>query len=421
MSKYYVIKCGKLYDGINDYFQNDMEILVEDNKIKEVDKHVSVPNGAETIDLSKTTVTPGLIDAHMHLGTGDWRQRRHETIFENPVYKGMAVLHNAKKAMLRGFTSLRHMGSNCDDGYGSVVAKRMINAGYFEGSRLVVAPHYVGTTRGHGDSSQQIATNPMVSNFIWSNYPGYGCGADSLRDVVRRQVKFGADFIKMFGNGGFSTPDDGPEDVSMSDDEMRAIIETAHNFRKKVTCHTYTASLAKKLIEMGIDGIEHGSLIDDPEVIKLMETKGIDYVPTFCPYEDIIHLDETLMKTVPYEAQLKLRAYGEQLSRARQMMVDSNLELGYGTDMVWAHNCFESGYEYKAMFKSGMDPLRILKAATRVNAKILEMPNQIGAIASGYFADIAAWKKDLLTDEDALLDCHFVMKDGVIYKTESCI
>ena len=124
-----LIKCGKLYDGIHDVFQSNMEILIEGNKIKEVGKSVTLPSKYELIDLSYATVTPGLIDAHTHLTFFEWANRKYETVFNSPVYKSMAVLYNAERALRRGFTTLRHMGGNSDDGYGALDAKRVINQG----------------------------------------------------------------------------------------------------------------------------------------------------------------------------------------------------------------------------------------------------------------------------------------------------
>jgi len=418
MTQAYIIKCGKLYDGLSDSFQEKMEILVEGNLIKEVAKHVTRINGAEEIDLSGVTVTPGLSDAHVHFGFVDWRNRRAEIFYESPSWKGMAVLYNARKSLRRGFTSVRHLGINADDGYGSVVAKRMINLGLFEGSRLVVAPHFASTTRGHGDATQSIATNPALATAIWESYPGYGCGPEMFREFVRRQVKFGADLIKIFATGGFSTPFDGPEEQQLTDDEMRAIIDTAHQLGKKVTSHSYDPILVRKQVEMGIDGIEHGALIDDPSLLQLMKEKNVDLVPTFSPYNGIMQEDEKNLASQTPEMKVKLIKYADWLRRSRKVIIASDIDLGYGTDFVSHHNPYDSGYEFEAWMQSGIDPMRALKGATRVNAKIMEMEGKIGGIAPGYFADIAAWKRDLLTDPKALLDCHFVMKDGVIYPTE---
>src|SRR5450830_1851288 len=122
-----LIKCGKLYDGIMDDLQENIEILVEGNLIKAVGKHLSYSADTKILDLSETTVTPGIIDAHTHLTFFEWSNRKYETVFNSPIYKSMAVVHNAGKALRRGFTTLRHMGGNSDDGYGAIDAKRVIN------------------------------------------------------------------------------------------------------------------------------------------------------------------------------------------------------------------------------------------------------------------------------------------------------
>ncbi len=417
--KYQLIKSTRMYDGLADEIHTNMQVLTEDNRIKEVGRSIIAPPGTETVDLGDVTLTPGLIDAHVHLGIGRWQDRRHETIYENPVFKGLAVLANARRAMLRGFTSLRVIGNNCDDGYGAIVAKRMINTGYMEGSRLVVAPWYTGTTRSHADSSALISTNPEVSSYIWERYPGYISGADSMRENIRKQAKYGADFIKLYANGGFSTPDDGPEDDCLTDEEMKTAIDTAHQLNLKITSHSYAPSTIRRQVEMGIDGIEHGALLDDRELLQLMIDKGVELTPTFCPYDSIVHMNEEGLKKWPYEMQMKLIRYAEWLTRARKAIVDSGIAFGYGTDFVAQHAPYECGYEYETMLNSGVDPFRALRAATQVDKKILQMENDIGAIAPGYYADLAAWKRDLLTDPKALLDCAFVMKGGEIYEPET--
>lgn len=411
-----LIKCGKMYDGIHDELQDNMEILIEGNRIAGVGKNLNCPTDTEIIDLTNTTVTPGLIDAHVHLQHFDWRERPKEIVYGSPSWKAMAFLYNARKGLRRGFTTMRHVGSATFDDYGGISAKRLINLGYFEGARLVVLPYYHCAVGSHGDHSQLIASNPPLSKAYAAMSPTQGSGVDFFRNSVREQVKYGADFIKIMATGGFSTPNDTPDDQQLSDEEMQAIIETAHQLNKKVTAHVYGADLMKKLILMGIDGMEHGSLITE-EVARMMEERNVYLVPTFCPYDEIIRLDEeNLAKKTP-EFQAKLREYAERLIAGRKTIVNSKIKLGYGTDFVSVHNSYDCGYEYSSWMLSGMDPFRALKAATSVNAEILEMPD-IGKIEVGKLADIAAWERDLLTDDKALLDCAFVMKDGVVYPTE---
>lgn len=412
-----LIKCGKLYDGIHDELQENMEILVEGNLIKEVGENLKWDSEAELIDLSELTVTPGMIDAHVHMQHFDWKTRQNEIIFHNSSWKAMAFLYNARMCLHRGFTTVRHVGSSTFDDYGGINAKKLINMGYFEGSRLVVMPHYHYGVGSHGDHSQYMAENPAISQAIAQMAPTMGAGVDFFRHSVREQIKYGADFVKIMATGGFSTPNDTPDDQQLSDEEMKAIIDTAHQLHRTVTAHVYGPELMKKLAEMGIDGMEHGSLMTE-EVARILEEKDIYLVPTFCPYDEIIRLDEeNLAKKTPF-FQKKLRQYAERLIKGRQVIIDSKIRLGYGTDFVSVHNQYDSGYEYESWMLSGMDPFRILKAATATNAGILGMDDKIGTLEPGKYADISGWGRDLLTDPKALLDCGFVMKDGVTYKAE---
>lgn len=417
MSECKFIKCGKMYDGLKDEIQENMEILVKDDKIEAVGKNLMVPEGAEVIDLSDATVTPGMIDAHVHMQFFDWKTRRNEIIFKNSSWKAMAFLYNARKSLYRGFTTVRSIGNSTFDGYGAMHAKKLINMGYFDGARLVVTGSYCMSAGSHGDHSQYLAENPPLAEALIKQTPTYGTGADFFRQAVREHIKYGADFIKIMAAGGFSTPNDTPDDQQLSDDEMKAIIDTAHELHKTVTCHVYCAETMKKLVEMGIDGMEHGSLISE-EVARMMEENDVYLVPTFCPYDDIIRLDEeTLAKKDPFFRD-KLISYSQRLIDGRKVIVNSKIKLGYGTDFVTVHNPYDSGYEYESWLLSGIDPFRALKAATKNNAEILQMDKYIGTLEPGKFADIAAWKRDLLTDPKALLDCAFVMKGGVVYPTE---
>jgi len=116
-----------------------------------------------------------------------------------------------------------------------------------------------------------------------------------------------------------------------------------------------------------------------------------------------------------------LNKYQSRLQKGRQIIINSKIKLGYGTDMVAVHNNYESGWEYNAWLSNGMDPFRALQAATKTNAEICEIADKVGTIEPGKFADISAWKRDLLKDPDALRDCAFVMKEGKIYPAESRI
>ncbi len=412
-----LLKCGKLFDGIHDELQPNMEILVSGDRIAMVGRDLPRNEDCEVIDLSTKTVTPGMIDAHVHADAFDNDKMFMETIFASSTYRALGTLHTMQHALRRGFTSIRVPGTIESFDYGIADVARSIDRGYFPGARVVYSFGALGTTGGHTDLSQRLYQNPMLAELYSSRMQCMGDGADFFRKAVRQQIKYGAHFIKIMASGGFASPNDGPEDKQLSDDEFRAIIETTHQLSKTCTAHVYAPKVMQCLLELGIDGMEHGSLMDE-ETAELFEKKGTYLVPTFLPYEEIVHLDEEKLAKKEPVFQRKLRLYQERLQKGREIIRQSNIRLGYGTDLVAVYDPYENGQEYACWLRSGMDPFRALKAATSVNADILGLQD-VGTIEPGKIADIAAWNRDLLTDEKALLDCAFVMKDGVQYETES--
>ena len=404
--------CGKLYDGIRDEIRGKSEILIEDGIIVEVGKQTASPKGCRSIDLSGLTVTPGMIDAHVHASFFDWREIPKDTVYYSDGMRALAAAECARKALAGGFTTIRHVGwfrENC-----SLDVKRAIDAGFIQGARMIVAPHFLCTPGSHGDPSQSVASNPALSGFLEKQYPTMGSGAEFFRDAVRHEVKIGADFIKIMATGGFFTPNDSPEDKQLSDEEMAAIIDTAHSLHRTVTAHAYTGELITTLARLNIDGIEHASLIDK-ETIRLLEEKDIYVVPTLCPYDEIVLLDEEKLAEKSPEFQRKLRHYRKRLVESRRLLFESSIRFGYGTDLVVGYQNYECGREYSAWLRNGISPYRALRAATAENARILGIADKTGTIEPGKLADLAGWSRDLLTDDKALLDCGFVMKEGVEY------
>lgn len=411
------IRCGRLFDGVHDELRENAEILIEGNRIVSVGKDLTCPAETERIDLSHLTVTPGLIDAHMHTDVMVWQEITKGWEYEDSWYT-LAHLRNAQKSLERGFTSIRTFSMIPWD-YGVLDVKKAIARGLFSGSRIFAAAHQLGSPGGHCDYSQRLSNNPRLAELC---RPGQiGSGADFFSEQVRKEKMYGSDFIKIMMSGGFFTPADGPEEQQLTDAELSAIMESAHNAAMKVTAHVYHDPLIQKLIRFGIDGIEHGALMGEETAHMLEEAQKsnhyVSLIPTFCPYDDIIRSGESDTAGKPPEMVEKLKKYGSQLKKSREIIVASKIELGYGTDFVTAHQCYESWREFYSWLMSGINPFRALRAATSVNAKILGMEQKLGTIEPGKLADLSGWHRDILSDPFALAECDFVMKDGVRYPT----
>ena len=409
MSKFF-IKCGKLFNGVELELKESINIFVEDDKIVDVGRDFGAPEGAEVIDLSHLTVTPGLIDAHSHI------EHREVDAFPAVTMMGdeeilLNMLYNAEMSLKKGFTTLRLVGVSLN-GYGSLALKNSINSGQFPGSRLIVAPHGLGTTGSHGDFSAIYRNTTYLSELMEKSDVFIGNGADYFKMRVRKEVKYGADFIKVMATGGFATPHDGPYDIQLDDEELKAIFQTAKALHCPVTAHAYGSELVQKLVGFGIDCIEHGSLINK-ETIKMMEDAGTYLVTTYWPMEDVVHPNEKGLEYMTPQRKRKSLLFGDKLKETRAMIIDSNLKKGYGTDLIDKYHNYEHWVEFTAWRKSGVSALETLRAATSINAEICKR-DDLGVIAPGKTADIVAWHRDILTDIEAVRECDFVMKEGCV-------
>ena len=417
MEQHYLI-CGRFFDGVNNDIQTDVKVIVCGGKIVETGKNLLPPAGSVVTDLSMCMVTPGFIDAHAHYEFVGPETFNSFSVTDSEEMKALNMAYNATQSLQKGFTTVRITGT-AFRGFGCVDVKRAVERGFFPASRMIVAPHALGTPGGHWDFSIFHGNaNPFISDFMEQPY-AIGTGPDMFKYLVRKQIKYGADFIKIMAAGGFASPVDDPGEMQLDRDEIKAIIDTAHLAKKTVIAHAYTAESIDLLIELGIDEIEHGTLMNGRTAQKMLEA-DVKYVPTLfslMPPDDDIDPSKLPPKSEAFVR--KLAKYDEQLKESREVVIDlvknGGIKIGLGSDIVGIYPNHDGWREFKAWVDLGIPPMRALFAATSVNAEIVGCPD-LGALVPGKTADIAAWKRDLLTDPRAASECAFVMKEGKIYK-----
>lgn len=402
-----IIHCGGVIDGKSNTLLTEMTIIVDGDKIISVNKGYTVPGEKDTlIDLTKKTVLPGLIDMHVHLegetskgeALEQFTMNREDIAFRSTVY--------ARRTLLAGFTTVRDLG-----GSGVNTALRnAINKGWVIGPRIFSAGKALATTGGHADP-----TNGWNRELMGDPGPDEGVinGPDEARKAVRQQYKEGADLIKITATGGvLSLAKDGSR-PQFTEEELKAIVETAKDYGMHTAAHAHGAEGMKRAVLAGITTIEHGTKMTE-EVMDLMKEKGTFYVPTISAGKFVA---EKAKEPGYYQPLVVPKALeiGPQIQKTFGKAYKRGVKIAFGTDAgVFPHG--ENAKEFGYMVEAGMPPMEAIKAATVVNAGILNMSDRIGTIEPGKLADIIAVDENPLTNIKTLERVTFVMKEGVIYK-----
>jgi len=404
------IRAGRLFDSTSDKVRENVVIVVQDDRIQSVGPagSASIPPGATVIDLSHATVLPGLIDCHTHLGS---RADRYNEIYyfkDTPFQHAFAAVVHARKTLEAGFTSVRDVGS---PPFLAVDLRNSINEGLIPGPRIVASGPGISITGGHGDLNN-FSPQTRVSMFPEERDFRIADGIDQIRHVVRAQVKYGVDVIKILATGGVLSKGDSPGAPQFTFDELKAAAEEAHMAGRKIAAHAHGTQGIKNAILAGIDSIEHASLIDD-EGIRLAKEHGTYLVMDI--YNDDYILTKAIEFGLPQENVDKEKMVGRLQRENFQRAVQGGAKMAFGTDAgVYPHG--DNARQFFYMVKYGLSPAQAIRAATSNAADLIGRAKDVGTIEAGKYADIIAVSADPLQDVRALENVGFVMKGGVVYK-----
>ena len=385
----------------------DSTIIVRGGKIAEVRAGFADIPGAEIVDLRGSTVLPGLIDMHVHLsGLEDRLQRRLQETQRDHEDEAFTALLNARKTLLAGFTTVRDLGAEPR----LITALRdALASGDFAGPTVVAAGAGISGSGGHADRrnglNRHAAAGAMTNNLC--------NGADDCRRAVREQIGLGAEVIKITATGGVLSNVAGGLGKQMMDDEMRAIVETARLFGRKVAAHSHGVDGINAALRAGVDSIEHGTFTND-ETFRLYRQTGAYYVPTLLAPAAALADGQRGALTAAQFAKAREAAGNARLSLARA--VREGVRIAFGTDSgVSPHG--RNAEEFALMVDAGMTPAAAIRSATVDAATLLGRFETIGSIAPGKDADIIAVEGDPLANVRLLENVGFVMKRGRVYKS----
>jgi imidazolonepropionase-like amidohydrolase len=404
-----VIKAGTVIDGQGETPRKNQLIFVRGQRIeKVVDASTAIPNDAKIVDLSTSTVLPGLIDAHTHLFL--WGEDPAKGGYDANILKAGTALraaratYAAKRALEQGFTTIRDLETE-GAGYGDIEIKEAINEGTIPG------PHVFGATRG-------------ISTSGGYNLEGYAPelamprgvqiidGPVEARKAAREQLEHGADWLKVYMTHRSWVDKQGKfySQPTLTVEELKAIVDEAHGWNKKVACHAYSGIGLQRALDGGCDSIEHGLEIGDAQ-IEQMVRQGTWYCPTLSPY-----YDDWSPENTPEGQRDRARAALHEVSFKKALK--AHLKIVYGTDMGGIPWQEPMAQEFNRLVTLGMTPMDAIQSATSRAAEMLDSQGELGILATGAYADIIAVQGDPVKDIRQFENVRFVMKEGKVYKSE---
>jgi imidazolonepropionase-like amidohydrolase len=398
------IRAGRLIDGKSDTSIANALILIEGDQIVSITAGGSPPSSVEVIDLSKSTVLPGLVDAHTHLLlNGDITAEDYDVqlLKQSIPYRAILSARNARIALDHGFTTMRDLETE-GAMYADVDIKTAINNGEVPGPRMQVSTRAMTPTGMY----------PLLG-YSWELQVPKGVqyvdGVDNARKAVREQIMYGADWIKYYSDRRYHFEGEVLRSmVNFTDEEAKAIVEETHRLGKKVAAHAIGSDGIAAALRAGVDSIEHGDGLT-AELIDQLVKKGVCWVPTI-----------TVGAYVAPGRGGNWTRMVDLEKAAFQKALKKNVKIVMGTDaggFDWKDLNQAKEFEYYVNY--GMTPMQAIRSGTSVAAELLGWSDKMGVVAPGHWADLVAVSGDPLNDITELQRVIFVMKSGVVYRNSS--
>lgn len=402
-----LVHCGALIDGVGQAPLKQVTIVVEGDRVAAVQPGYPAPaKDDKVIDLTHDTVMPGWIDCHVHLDSQLSPQSPTESLYLNPGDYALHAAYNARKTLLAGFTTVRNVGDNANS---TLALKKAIAKGWAIGPRIFTAGAPIGTTGGHADPTDGF------SDEVMQKIPSENVvdGPDEARRAVRQHYKDGCDLIKIMASAGVLSMEKSADNAQMQEDELRAIVSTAHDYGMKVAVHAHGAEAIRRAVLAGVDSIEHGTYMNE-EDIALMKQHGTYYVPTLSAGHYVMEKAK-IPGYFPPIIVPKALTTGAVMDATFHRAYEAGVKIAFGTDQgVAVHG--ENAREFVYMVHAGMPALTAIKCATIEAAKLIGDEKDLGTVETGKYADLVAVAGDPLADIELTTKPVFVMKGGVVYK-----
>jgi imidazolonepropionase-like amidohydrolase len=403
------IRAGKLIDVTHSRLLTNQIILIrQDGTISAVAPDLTIPPNAKTIDLSHSTVFPGLIDCHTHLADGshtgniDPRYQLMHTAAEI----ALESVPNARMTLDSGFTTVRDVGvyrALTDIALRDAIAKN-----YIVGPRMFVAGAYITISGGAG---AMTGFAPDIT-LPWDLRYGQADSPWEVRQKIRQLAHDGADHIKILSSGAVLTHGSNPQSQEFTPEELAAAVDEAKHFNMRVAAHAHSPDGIKNAIRAGVASVEHATLIDD-EGIALAKQHGT-YLDMDI-YDDECIQEEGKNGSMTADFLEHDRDLGEKQRQNFTKALHAGVKLSFGTDAgVCEYD--RSIRQFAFMVKYGMTPMQAVQSATSSAADLLGKSEILGSIEPGKYADIVATPDNPLDDIHAIEHITFVMKEAKIYK-----